>query len=116
MLQPKRAREIIAQFWASQEKPLVHYLTDEEASWVDAVHHHLKGNLSRRALIEKISKPIEIVIHDDNPLDCQLRRISGDGWGSDWSDTLDSRILFHQKTQTCVFVHSRETLREFLNQ
>jgi hypothetical protein len=46
-------------------------------------------------------------ISNENPLDVQLRALTGDGWNShDWSDTLPTGIITHKKTGTKVRVLS----------
>ncbi len=45
------------------------------------------------------SHAIQIVIDMVNPLDTQLKMITGDGWNViDWTDTLKSGVIEHRKS------------------
>jgi hypothetical protein len=45
------------------------------------------------------SHAIQIVIDSNNPLDTQLKMITGDGWNvHDWTDTLKIGVIVHKKS------------------
>jgi hypothetical protein len=108
-LTPKRARQILDSEPRSGE--LKGHMTAEESAHVDAVWDIMPSDTCFMDAVRKIAHAIEIVIHPGNPLDRQLKHITGYGWNTiNWFNI--NGLLVHKVSGIAFYTYSTHNLSE----